>query len=391
MIGLLAVGNDPTIALRPDAVMGDTHQRQIRYASILREYHLITKAPPLSVPPRIQVTGNFWVYPCGRRSMASYLIDATQTGWKIVRENAVEAVSAQDPFLTGVIGYAIAQRAGLPLSLHFVADALDNPAWLGEKLVYRALNRLAHWLVPRASTYRVVSASERAKLVGLGVPIERIWNLPSITDFSRFLAANGSSLRHRWLGSRHDQVILCVARLVPQKDLHTLLRAMVRIRAQHPAALLVIAGSGPMEGTLRRLITELALEEQVLMLGGIPYDELAGHYAAADVVVLSSVYEGNARVLAEAAASARPVVSTDVSGARDTIVDGQTGFVVPIGDETAMSERVIDLLKDPDQARSMGQQARAHVLALYNPERILAGFQDLWEATARAPKPMVTP
>jgi len=74
-VRLLAIGNDPTIALPPVAVMGDTHQRQLKYASILERYHLITRAPhaphrtrggvPTSTPARIQLADNFWVHPCG--------------------------------------------------------------------------------------------------------------------------------------------------------------------------------------------------------------------------------------------------------------------------------------------------------------------------------------
>ena len=62
--------------------------------------------------------------------MASYLAGAVRTGWRIAREERIQVVSTQDPFLTGLVGYLIARRFGLPLSLQFVADAVDNPLWL---------------------------------------------------------------------------------------------------------------------------------------------------------------------------------------------------------------------------------------------------------------------
>jgi glycosyltransferase involved in cell wall biosynthesis len=76
------------------------------------------------------------------------------------------------------------------------------------------------------------------------------------------------------------------------------------------------------------------------------------------------------------------VVSTAVSGAADTIVDGETGFIVPIGDHEAMAERLETLLRDPQKASQMGARARQHILALYDPDKLLAGFRDLWETTA---------
>jgi glycosyltransferase involved in cell wall biosynthesis len=412
-VRLLAIGNDPTIALPPAEVMGDTHQRQLKYASILERYHLITKAPHPSTPARIQLAGNFWVYPCGPRGMLHYLISALRTGSRIAREDGIQVVSTQDPFLTGLVGYIIARRFGLPLSLQFVANAVDNPFWLQEKRIYGLLNRLAHWLIPRASTYRVNSEDERQKLIRLGVPPDRIWNLASITDFTRFLQADGAAVRQQYLGHRlprqergmeyrrrdygdtfpaksagcssDQRLVLLVARLAPQKDIPTLLQAFALVHQEHPQALLVVVGSGSLEGALRQQVGQMGLVDCVAFAGTVPYGQLAAYYAACDVFVLSSVYEGNARVLAEAAASARPVVSTAVSGASDTIVEGETGFIIPIGDHTALADRLGMLLSHPERAARMGESARQHILSLYDPDKLLAGFRDLWETTASIP------
>jgi glycosyltransferase involved in cell wall biosynthesis len=383
MVNLLAVGNDPTSALPPDEVMGDTYQRQLQYASILGQYHLITRSPSRPVPECIPLADNFWVYPCGHRNMVDYMPAAIRTGWQVVRQHKVDVVSTQDPFLTGLAGWAIARRFGLPLSLQFVASAVDDPYWLQEKRVNLFLNRLAHWLIRRAHTFRVVSESERQKLVRLGVPVDRIWNLPSITDFARFLHVDGSALRQEFLGGSFDKLVLLIARLAPQKDISTLLRAMVLLRGEQRSVLMLVVGSGPLEPVLRREVAQMGLQDHVRFVGMVPYGQLPTYYAACDVLALSSVYEGNPRVLAEAAVSARPAISTDVSGAKDTIVDGQTGFVVPIGDHRAMSERLTLVLSDPHRAKEMGQRARQHVQSLYDSQRLLAGFRDLWETTAR--------
>jgi glycosyltransferase involved in cell wall biosynthesis len=382
MIGLLAIGNDTTIALPASEVAGDTHQRQLEYASILATYHLITKAPSKPVPRRIQLADNFWVHPCGRWNMPQYLLTAVLTGWQIVEKHRIQVVSAQDPFLTGLVGYLIARRFRLPFSLQFAADMVDNRLWLREKRAYPMLNRLAHWLIPRANTFRVVSEQERQKLIRMGVSTNRIWNLGWITDFSRFLQADGKALRPVLLGSSRQRIVLYVGRLAPQKDIFTLLNAFTLVVSRFPQTLLVLAGSGPLESGLRRQVSDMSLDSHVHFAGMIPYNEIPTYFAAADVFALSSLYEGNARVLAEAAASAKPAVSTDVSGARDTIVDGETGFVVPVGDFEAMAERLNVLLSHPETAAQMGQQARQHILSLYNTERLLAGFRDLWETTA---------
>lgn len=388
MIRLLAIGNDPTIALPPAEVMGDTHQRQLKYASIVERYHLITQAPPARHrqargQASLQLAANFWVHPCGRRGMADYVLQAVRTGWRIAREEDINVVSTQDPFVTGLVGYLVARRFGLPLSLQFVANAVDNPYWLREKRSYVLLNRLAHWLIRRADTYRVNSTDERDKLIRLGVPPERVWNLASITDFSRFVQADGKAVRQGWLDSTSSRhIVLAVARLVPQKDIATLLRAFAILVREIPDVLLLLVGSGPLEAALRRQAAGLGLQERVAFAGTVPYEQLPAYYAACDVLALSSVYEGNARVLAEAAAAAKAVVCTAVSGASDTILDGETGYIVPIGDHVAMAERLSRVLRHPETAREMGEGARRHVLALYDAEKLLAGFRDLWQTTA---------
>jgi glycosyltransferase involved in cell wall biosynthesis len=162
------------------------------------------------------------------------------------------------------------------------------------------------------------------------------------------------------------------------------LRAFARVRSIYYDTLLVIAGSGPLETSIQKWIRNLGLSGGVVMLGSVPYRSIPVIFAACDVFALSSVYEGNARVLAEAAAAGKPAVTTAVSGSRDTVVDGQTGFIVALGDDAAFAERIRVLLDSPTAAAQMGQNARRYILEAYNHERLLAGFSALWSATAAA-------
>jgi glycosyltransferase involved in cell wall biosynthesis len=315
--------------------------------------------------------------------MVDYVISAVRMGWRIVREQGADMISTQDPFITGLVGYLIARRFRLPLSLQFAADMVDNPFWVREKPTHWLLNRLAHWLIRQADTFRVVSTSERDKLVRMGIPPERIWNLGWITDFTRFLEANGDLIRARYLSSHYQRLVLFVGRLTSQKDLPTLLRAVPLVLADHPRTIFLLVGDGPLRRVLEDRVKQARLSDNVHFTGAVPYGQVPHYFAACDVFVLPSLYEGNARVLAEAAAAARPVISTDVSGARDTILDSETGFIVPVRNPEALARRLSTLLSDLELTTRMGQQARQHILNLYNPERLLAGFRELWETTAR--------
>jgi glycosyltransferase involved in cell wall biosynthesis len=380
-VRLLAIGTDAALAQPASEAFGDTHQRQLKYASILDRYDMVLRT--IGGQKRaIPVGHRFTVHTSGSRSRGTYPIDAARMGSLIGRAAGSNVVSTEDPFLCGLAGYLTARRLGIPLSLQFAGDMIDNPIWMTERPLNRWLNPLGKWLIGRAQTLRVVSTRERDKLIGLGIAPERVWNIGWITDFRRFLDADGSEIQARWLDSRYKKLIVFMGRLVPQKDPHTLVAAARMVAPVHPDARFLLVGRGPLESEIRKNIERAGLSDQIVLAGAAAYDEVPAYLAAANVLALTTVYEGNARVLAEAAAAGRPVVTADVSGSLDTVLDGESGYVVPVRDPHAFADRLIRLLDDPAVAERMGARARAHVLEQYDERRLLQQFQELWTLTA---------
>lgn len=379
---LLAVGTDTDLAKPAEVAVGDALQRQLKYASILSDYQMVLRTSGGS-RSSLRPAAGFTVHTTASWSRALFPWDAYRLGGGLQRALGFDLVSTEDPMLCGLAGYLLKLRYGLPLSVQLAGDMLDNPHWLAERRVNPLLNVLGKWLVRRADSARVVSTTERDKLIRLGVPAERIWNLGWMSDFSAFLAARGDELRGQLLAGRWARLVLFAGRLVKQKDLPTLLRAVALVLLERPDVRFVLAGGGPEEGPARGLAETLHLGDGVLFAGPVPHERLAAYYAACDIVALPSRYEGNARVLAEAGATAKPVVTTDVSGARDTVLDGQTGYIVPVGRPDQLASRMLELLENPARAEEMGRLARQHVMQLYSDERLLPGFRDLWETTAK--------
>ena len=385
-IHLLSIGIDPTVATESEATSGDVYQRQLKYASILASYRIIARTLDGEKQPPLRQADNWWVYPTGSKNRLAFVRDAVSIGSRLCREHCPDVISTQDPFASGLAGYLLKRRFGIPLSLQFAGDMVDNPYWRRERWIYPLMNAVAHWLIRRADTFRVVSVKEKQKLMGMGVPEERIWNLGWITDFSRFLNADGAAIRKRYLSGRASKLVLFAGRLVLQKDLPNLIRAIPLVLCQHPETLFLLVGSGSEEMSARRLAEVLGVADAVAFAGEAPYKQMPGYFAACDLFVLPSVYEGNARVLAEAAASAKPVVATGVSGTQDTVIDGETGYIVPVGQPKALAEGIIRLLDDPARLAEMGCRAREYIQALYDEQRLLAGFAELWETTAKLRK-----
>src|SRR5207245_2405019 len=126
----------------------------------------------------------------------------------------------------------------------------------------------------------------------------------------------------------------------------------------------------------------LGLADTVRFLG-YRYD-LPELTAAADVAVLTSLKEGLPRALMEAMAVGVPVVATDVKGSREVVVDGLTGFLVPLDDAHGLGERLAELLGSPVLRGAMGARGVAHARQHFDEERIVKRLAGLYRLALRA-------
>lgn len=163
----------------------------------------------------------------------------------------------------------------------------------------------------------------------------------------------------------------------PVKDHPMFLRAAARVRAAVPDAAFVIAGEGELMPSLRKLAAELGIAGDVHFIGRC--DDVAMLLHASNVGVLSSKAEGFANAILEYMAAGLPAVATAVGGVREAIVEGQTGYIVPSGDDEAMAARIIQVLADDDNARAMGSRGKAIVAEKFSSEHHLQNTLELYE------------
>jgi glycosyltransferase involved in cell wall biosynthesis len=153
------------------------------------------------------------------------------------------------------------------------------------------------------------------------------------------------------------QYVTIVANMLHRvKDHPTFLRAAKRVRQSVPTARFIIAGLGHLTDEMRALARDLGIADDVLFLGRC--EHIAELLALSDVCVLSSTAEGFSNSIIEYMGAARPVVVTDVGGAREAVIEGETGYLVKAGDDAAMADRITGLLLDPQRAREMGARGR---------------------------------
>jgi glycosyltransferase involved in cell wall biosynthesis len=173
------------------------------------------------------------------------------------------------------------------------------------------------------------------------------------------------------------QVVLSVARFVPDKDQETLVEAFASIADRHPGAELWLVGDGPLRDQVRRRARALLPENRVTFLPGRL--DLLPLFQQSSLFVLSSLREGLPNVILEAMAAGLPVVATRVGGIPEVVDDGRTGLLVPARGAHAMASALDGLLADENLRNTFGKAGRMSVEEKHHCRRAVEAHEDLFD------------
>ena len=171
-----------------------------------------------------------------------------------------------------------------------------------------------------------------------------------------------------YIGTRSRRMV-SIGRLGPQKNFPLLMRSFARFLDMHPGWSLEIYGKGATEGHLRALADRLRIAESVVFAGYV--DDLHDQIRDAGMFVLASDYEGISNAMAESMALGLPVISTDcpVGGAALLIKDGESGRLVPVRDETALTQAMSEIASDENLSGQISRGARISA-ERFSPDRL---------------------
>jgi len=192
--------------------------------------------------------------------------------------------------------------------------------------------------------------------------VHRIYNGLDLAEFRR---ADFSST---------PPLIIAVGRLIPKKGFAVLIRACALLVERGNSFRCEITGEGPLESELRQQINELCLQNSVVLTGAKPQRELRVRLAAGNVFVLPSVIDPDGgmdnlpTVIMEAMATALPVVSTNVAGIPEMVIENETGFLVQSGDAAAMANAIETVINDRSSAARLGDSGYKRARALFSIE-----------------------
>lgn len=279
----------------------------------------------------------------------------------------------------GALGRVAARLAGVPIIVHtfhgHVLEGYFSPTRTRLFVqIERALARITH---------RIITVSPRVRhdllARGIGRP-EQMEVVPVGLDLARFLDRPASSACLRETLGIPSKVPLLgiVGRLVPIKDHPTLFQALALLQTHGPAPHLIVAGDGERREALKRLAQDLGLASRIHFLGW--RNDLEAILGELDVVICCSKNEGTPVALIEAMAAGVPVLSTDVGGVGDLIVHGETGWLVPSGNPSALARGIRELLADPEPRAQLVPAARAAALGRHDLNGLIHRMEALYGA-----------
>jgi glycosyltransferase involved in cell wall biosynthesis len=287
----------------------------------------------------------------------------------ILREFEPELIHAH--FATEPTGAALALAKEFGLPFTFTAHGYDirrkpPPDFAGRAAAARAV-------------ITVSNANARYIAGKFGVPLNHIRVIPCGVDTDRF--------RPVWAGDRELQrpdsgtqapLLVCVARQVPVKNPGLLLKACGLLRNRGETFRCVMIGDGPLRAELDEMRRQLNLHEIVEFSGALEQAAVLKWWQRAAIAVLTSENEGMPVCLMEAAACGVPAVATAVGGVPELVEDGETGFLVPPDDATALAGMIGKLLHNPALAARMSAAARRRAEERFSVKRQVDRLLALW-------------
>lgn len=206
----------------------------------------------------------------------------------------------------------------------------------------------------------------------LGTPTAKLGLVPYCCDTDRYARVDpaAAAKRRGELAPRARTVFLFSGQLIERKGVDILLDAFSRLAAETGDVALVLMGDGPARSKLESSVPP-PLRDRVRFLGNVPYDDVPLYFRAADVFVFPSRHDGWGVVINEACAAGLPIITTSAVGAaRDLVVDGYNGFVLPRDDANGFLEKMRQLGQESEQARLMGERSLQIVQKLSLPRGV---------------------
>jgi colanic acid/amylovoran biosynthesis glycosyltransferase len=229
-----------------------------------------------------------------------------------------------------------------------------------------------HDLFDRTDHVIAICDYNKIKLQELGCPVSKIQEIPNIIDTQLFSGRNKKD--------NDIFTIVTVARFVAEKNYEFALKIVRALKESQACAFkYVIVGDGPLKNEVEARVKEYGIADCVEFRGALKQNEVREVLDYSDLFLLSSRNEILPTVVLEAQSMGIPVVATDIGGLRQTIVDGKSGFLIPLDDVEAAKSRIIQIMKNKDLRASLGQEGKRFIAENFDIQKISRRLISVYE------------
>lgn len=272
------------------------------------------------------------------------------------RPDIVSSHSGRDTTLAGLAARLLRRRPRIVRTRHLILP-------ITSRLTY---DRLPDHVV-------TVSNAVRDELIAAGIAAAHLTAVPTGVDFARFERAAAEPVLRRELALPAETVLVgTIAILRKGKGHHHLLEAAAQVLAAGVPAHFAFAGDGPQLENLKRQAAQLGLDGRVSFLG--LRRDVPAVLASLDLFVLPTRREALGTSFIEAQAMGVPVIGSRVGGVPETMLEGETGLLVPAEDPAALAAAILELARDPARRRAMGERGAAFVRRRYSVDAMVEGM-----------------
>jgi glycosyltransferase involved in cell wall biosynthesis len=280
----------------------------------------------------------------------------------------------------GIIGRIAAKAAKVPVIIHTIhglpfhnyqskfihylyVKAERIGATLSDKLI-----TVSNLIISKALNEKVGTA-DKFVTVRSGFEMEEFIKAP----------VNSAKLKEKLNLSDNNIVIGKIARFSRLKGHQYILKVIPDVIKEVPNAIFLFVGSGELLGEYEKKVKELGIEKNVRFAGLVKNEDIPEYIKIIDIVVHTSLLEGLARIFPQSMAAQKPVVSFNIDGAPEVIIDGETGFLVDPEDCYGLTQKIIKLAKDKEMRERFGKKGKEIVMSEWNIESMVKGIDKVYK------------
>lgn len=317
----------------------EVSKRMAHYGQLSEKWHIIVFIKGRFKTKRL--SDKVFCYPTNSYFKFLYFIDAFKIARKILKQEKIDLITSQDPFLTGLLAYFLSRLYKNKLLVGVYGTNVFNPYWLKDAWFHRILKFIAKRIFEYASVIQIDGPEAFRDLKNRYG--DKVFFRPIIPgDIAEF-----KNIQPNF--NEGAVKILFVGRLVKDKNLPMLLEVIKEtLSGNGEKIFFTIVGDGPLKKMIEEFLENKDIKTNVNYLTWASREEMKKLMSEHQILMLCSWHEGFPLIVMEAAAAGLPVVSTNAGGVSEIIEDGVSGYLTDINDSEIFTKKLLDLINNPE-------------------------------------------